>query len=192
MHHPILRYSRVGNIASSTLFKNTVCYIKGRSTHFVQGAHHLLPSDVKILQTWVTANNGVFGFEVFTLLLMSIELFLHKVEYSSLCGNNFNEGLFLLNDKYIPEALNISDKGKKTNKKEKKGKADVFTHWRKLWIFGDDECPDLDLKRHLLAFLYCISWKGGYCFPSKDELEKPPSNGIYKTCIEEADLMKTL
>lgn len=192
MHHPIPRYMRTGNVATTTLFRDTVSFIKSRSSHIVQGACHLLPSDVRILRRWVTANNNVFGFEVFTLLLMSIELFLRKAEYSSLSGDNFNEGLFLLSDKYVPEALNLSVKGKRTNRKEKKGKADVFAHWRKLWIFGDDTCPDVCLKRHLLAFLYCIEWKGGMLFPSRDELENPPKDGIYKTCIGEEDLMATL
>lgn len=192
MHHPVPRYARLGNVSSTTLFKDTVSYLKSKSDHVVKGACHLLPSDVRVLRNWVHANNSVFGMEVFTLLLMSIDLFLRKVEYSSLSGDNFNQELFLMSDKYVAECLNISVKGKKTNRKERKGKADKSASWRKLWLFGDDECTDVDVKRHLLAFLYAIRWRGGYCFPSKDEIDNPPEDGIYKTFIGEGELMATL
>jgi len=62
------------------------------------------------------------------------------------------------------------------------------TRYLKIW--GDDECPDMDLKRMLLAYLYGIGWKGGNLFPSKEEIQNPPADGIYTTHISEDDLLK--
>jgi len=67
-----------------------------------------------------------------------------------------------------------------------------FSCWRYLYLWGDDKCPDLDLKRFLLAYLYIIGWKGGSLFPSKDELKNPPANGIFTTFMEEDDMYATL
>ena len=94
--------------------------LKSKSAHVAQGACHLLPSDVRIIRNWVHANNDLFGLEVYTLLLMSIELFLRKMECSSLQGENFNVGLFLLTDQCVPEALNVSVKGKNQQEREER------------------------------------------------------------------------
>jgi hypothetical protein len=48
------------------------------------------------------------------------------------------------------------------------------------------------LKRHLLAYLYVIGWKGGYLFPSMDELYNPPADGKYKTMMTESTLYSSL
>lgn len=50
----------------------------------------------------------------------------------------------------------------------------------------------MDVKRLLFAHLYSIGWKGGFLFPSKDELESPPSDGVFATSVEESDLYDTL
>jgi hypothetical protein len=59
-------------------------------------------------------------------------------------------------------------------------------------LWGDDECPDIDVKCLLLAYLYVINWKGGSLFPSKEELENPPEDGVYKTFLSKDDLYHTL
>ena len=64
--------------------------------------------------------------------------------------------------------------------------------WRYLYLWGDDDCPLVDLKRILLAYLYAIGWKGGALFPTKAEINDPPADGIYKTRMTENDLYTTL
>jgi hypothetical protein len=130
--------------------------------------------------------------EIYVLLLLSIDLFLRRSEYSSLSDKNFNTNLFLLTDAFVIEALNISVKGKKTNRKERRYEHDTYACWRKLWVYGDDVCGDVDTKRHLLAFLYAINWRGGYIFPTKKELANPPVDGVYKTFVDELTLLSTL
>lgn len=63
---------------------------------------------------------------------------------------------------------------------------------RHAYIHGDDEVPEIDLIRHLLAYIYMIGWKGGFLFPSQDELNNPPADGIYKTCVTDDDLYTCL
>ena len=41
--------------------------------------------------------------------------------------------------------------------------------------------------RALVIYLYLIGWKGGYIFPPSEELQNPPSDGIYKTHIDNDD-----
>ena len=67
-----------------------------------------------------------------------------------------------------------------------------YSSLRYLYLWGDDKCADVDLKRLLLAYLYVIKWKGGTLFPSKEELANPPQDGIYKTHLAEKDLYESL
>ena len=192
IHHPIPRYTRTGNVATCTLVQNTLIHLKSVSTHTVKGSCHILPSDLRDIREYAKSSNDVLTMEIFTVLLMSVDLFLRKCEYSSLNEKNFNTKLFLLTDRFDPDALNISVKGKRTQTKERRDESETYACWRKLWIFGDDQTPDLDLKRHLLAFLYCIGWKGGFLFPTAAELDNPPADGVYKTCIDETTLVDSL
>jgi len=80
----------------------------------------------------------------------------------------------------------------KKRKKKKKGLNDFFACWRTLYIWGDDAHADVDLKRNLLGYLYAIGWKGGYLFPAQDELKNPPTDGVYKSCLSEDDLYRSL
>ena len=64
------------------------------------------------------------------------------------------------------------------------------TRFRYLW--SNDDCPDLDPVRALLAYLYIIGWKGGNLFPSFDELRNPPPDGVYLTKLSDADMYTTL
>jgi hypothetical protein len=63
---------------------------------------------------------------------------------------------------------------------------DVDERYATIW--GDQEYSDLDLMRHLMAYIYMIGWKGGFLFPSAKELANPPTDGVYKTCISADEL----
>jgi hypothetical protein len=192
VHHSPPMYTRRGDVTMTALVRDTMIYIRNNSTHTVSGACHLLPSDVRDLRAYAVATNDIWIMEVYTLLLLSIDLFLRKSEYSSISSENFNTKLFLLTDHFVIEALNVSVKGKRTQTKERRSLRDKYARWRKLWIHGDNRCPDVDTKRHLLAFLYAIKWKGGCLFPSIKELKDPPADGVYKTFMREEDLINTL
>jgi hypothetical protein len=189
VHASTPRPCRTGNVTLSTLVRDTIAHIKAASGHKVNGACHLLPRDLRDIRDHCVSSNDPFKLCIFTMLLLSIDLFLRKMEFQSLNEENFNTNMFVLSGENIIEALNVKVKGKK-KKKKKKGPGDKEPCWRYLYIWGDDQYPDLDLKRHLLAFLYIIQWKGGNLFPSKEELLNPPEDGIYKTLMDENDMYK--
>ena len=67
-----------------------------------------------------------------------------------------------------------------------------FNCWRYRYLWSNDQCPDIDPIRILLAYLYVIGWKGGNLFPSFAELANPPADGVYKTHLDENELYKSL
>jgi len=58
-----------------------------------------------------------------------------------------------------------------------------------LWM--SHEARDLCPLRHLMVHLHCIQWKGGSIFPTFEELNNPPADGICVTKMTEDDLCKT-
>jgi hypothetical protein len=64
--------------------------------------------------------------------------------------------------------------------------------WRSRYLWSNDQCPDIDPVRILLAYLYVIGWKGGTLFPSFPELDNPPADGVYKTHLDETQLYQSL
>jgi len=128
---------------------------------------------------------------VFSLLLVAICLFLRKLEFTSLEDSNFNQEMFVMAADNIVEALNLKVLGKAVRDKDR-GLAERFEQWRCLCLWSNDEAPDLDPVRHLLAHLWIIGWKGGSLFPSFEELANPPADGICKTKMTEDDLCSIL
>ena len=191
-YHSPCRLVTSGNVMGATSVRDTINYIRDKSHHVVSGACHLLPSHVRQIREYAASSNDIYWMEIYVLLLMSIELFLRKMEYSSLTVDNFNTNMFVMSDEYVVEAFNLKVKGKKKRKKKKKATNDTYPCWRSLYVWGDDQYPDIDLKRHLMAFLYCLEWKGGTLFPTKAEIYNPPSDGIYKTTMSEEDLYSSL
>ena len=111
-HHADPRPTHSGNVCRSMLVKNTVARIRKDSEHQIKGACHLLPCDVRQVGDYCISSNDPFLFGIFVLLLMSIELFLRKYEFSSLELSNFNTNMFVMTGEYLIEALNLKVKGK--------------------------------------------------------------------------------
>lgn len=190
-HHFDPRLRRTGNVCKATLVQDTTKRIHRDSAHKVQGACQLLPGDVRLIRDYCISSNDNFLFELFVCLLTSIELFLRKMEFSHLHEDSFNTHMSVMSGDFLIEALNLKVDGKRKRTKNL-GPNDGPPTIRYLYLWGDDLCPDLDLKRHLLAYLYAIGWKGGYLFPSKKELESPPPDGVYQTYIQEHELYSHL
>ena len=56
--------------------------------------------------------------------------------------------------------------------------------WCDLKLHADHETADLCPVRALLIYLYLVGWKDGYIFPTSEELQNPPMDGIYTTHID--------
>ena len=119
-HNPP-RVVTTGNVMTCTQVNDTIHWLRDNTDHVVQGASHLLPSHVRQIRAYAEASNDVYWFGIYTLLLMSIELFLRKMEFSSLTLDNFNTDMFVMSAENLPEALNLRVKGKK--KEEEKERA---------------------------------------------------------------------
>ena len=191
-HHSPARLVRIGNVMTSVSVNDTVCHVRNNSNHVVRGACHLLPSHVRLVREHAQSSNDIFWFQICTVLLVSIELFLRKMECKSLTLENFNQNMFVMSDEHVVEALNLKVRGKKKRKKKKRDLNEEFPVWRTLHIWGDDRFADVDSKRHLLGCLCCIGWKGGTLFPTKRELENPPADRVHKTTMTEDDLCGAL
>ena len=61
------------------------------------------------------------------------------------------------------------------------GKSDK--DWVTLMLWTDDECPEFCPVCLLLVYIYVSKIKGGFLFPSKVELNNPPSDGIFVTQV---------
>ena len=61
------------------------------------------------------------------------------------------------------------------------GKSDK--DWVTLMLWTDDNCPEFCLICLLLVYVYVSQIKGAFLFPSKVELNNPPSDGIFVTQV---------
>ena len=60
-------------------------------------------------------SNDPYLYGIYVLLLFSIDLFLRKMEFSSLEPNNFSTTMFVMTAQYTIEALNVKVKGKRVS-----------------------------------------------------------------------------
>jgi len=179
--------SRTGNVMKSRLVVDTMKFIKMNSNHIVEGANRLTPSDVRDIGEYCISSNDHYNYCLFVLTLVSIDLFLRKMEFSSLHNANFSAQLSVVNRKDAPDSLCFKVKRKK-KKESGKGPNVEGDRIRHMHVWGEDKCMDICAKRHLLAFLYSINWKGGYLFPTQKEINNPPHDGVYVTHVDEENL----
>jgi len=103
---------RTGNVCESTLFKNTITWIHKRVYYVKNGACQLLPSHVRQIGTHCVSGNDACEFGIFTLLLVAINLFLRKLEFTSLDASNLHQNMFVMSGEYIADGLHLKVKGK--------------------------------------------------------------------------------
>ena len=183
---------RTGNAAKANIVSDTIRYIESNSDHVANGAKQLLPSDVRDIRAHCLIQDDTYYYGLFVLAILSIDCFLRKMEFSSINAASFISEMFTMVEKYTPMALMMKIEGKKKDLKAKKGESKQIEYTRYLYVWGDDDAPDLDVKRHLLAYLYSINWKGGFLFPSQEEHANPPEDGIFLTTIGHSELYTQL
>ena len=191
--HPVRCNVRRGNVAKSTKVADTIAFINRTSDHETQGANILTPHDVRKIRDFCVAKKDRFYFSVFNIALVAIRLFMRNMEFLELSDQNFDTEAFAMGGPDIPIALYLSVLTKQKNTKENRPVGSrLGIRMRYLYLFRDNECPDLDPVRNLLGHLHCIGWRGGYLFPSQEEITNPPDDGIYKTHMSKDSLMSVL
>jgi hypothetical protein len=121
MAHPgAARLLRHGDPTSSLLVSNTKTYIFRDITckHKPNGAKHLTPADFRMLIAFVVASNSTFLFCLLTMLLMAIEQYLRKGEFSFIHSDCFDQDSFVMTGPYVVKAFHMHVKVKRTSSNE--------------------------------------------------------------------------
>jgi hypothetical protein len=148
--HPQLR--ELGDPTNSTIYKDEEgAAFRRVEDHVVRGATQLLPGDVRDLRDHLVGTH-LKQYQIYTMILVGIKLFLRAEELLSLRIEMFDKTLSVVNADEV-RAVAIWIKGK--SDKSKKG----------LYIFEDERCPEFCPLRHLLVYLSLMGIKSGYLFP---------------------------
>jgi hypothetical protein len=144
-----------------------------------QGSTQLLPADMRQLRVSLVQvkNHDVIKLQTWVIAIVSTLLFLRFDEFCTMSGDDFVIPCSEIRKEAI-EHLVVKVCGKTDVK-------NVF-----LKLVADHEYPELCPVRHLLVYLHLIGWKGGFLFPSEEELSSPPSDGIFTTRIDYKPFLK--
>lgn len=195
-HPGTSHHKRSGNPTTSVEVGDMLSLIKKECNHVTRPACQLLPSEIRLIGDHCIHSNDKFKFGFYSLLLVACDLALRRIEYSSLHEANFKTDASVLRQDFHVDAFCLAVKTKRKMTGNGRSRVtcptDNQASIRNLYLWGDDICGDIDAKRFLIAHLYSINWKGGYLYPTKKEIDKPPEDGIYKTYIKEDELTSIL
>jgi hypothetical protein len=183
IHHSGLpRLTRKGNPCDDECYKNAKKEMQKLGKNYVEvGSMQLLPVDLRMLRTHLLSTPCVTNLQVWVIIIMATLLFLRHDEFHIIAAAAFQSAMFSIPDATkIVESLVLTVCGKADKK------------WVYLRLYADHEYPELCPVRPLLVYLYTIKWRGGYIFPSPQELHNPPSDGVYTTTICHATLNRQI
>jgi hypothetical protein len=168
---------RTGDPTKDTVYANNAIRVKKASAWRVEGAGQLLPGDIRDVLDCLVSANSVPKLQIATMLLVSISLFLRKDEITAMSVSDFVLDLTIAPDQSKPPAgLNVGVKGKSDK------------HVVNLFLWLNNDTPDLCPLRFLLVYVYCAGIKEGNLFPTWEELYTKPENGEYTTRLTDSDL----
>ena len=182
-HHPHnpSRYRR-GNPTRHQTFRNTVItmdQVAVEKGYQETGSSQLLPSDLRLLRGRLLSTNSIVDLRDWVIDILATKQALRHDEFHNIHENDFLPELFEITDDRI-DALAFQVYGKCDNR------------WCQLKLHSDHATTDLCPVRALLVYLHLIGWKGGYIFPSQEELSNPPCDFVYKTHIDYQCFLKDL
>lgn len=156
-----------GNLTTSTKYKTAKKRLEGYidQEYVTRSTVAYLPSEVRQLRTYLLAQNKLEDLMIWTILILSIKLFLRIEEALSLSIESFETDLATKN-KFRVKTLLLKVKGKRDNK---------YVH---LQVYDDEECPELSPVRALMIWLALSGIKGGFIFPAEELLR----NGSVGLC----------
>jgi hypothetical protein len=118
LHRGAAQLKRSGNVAESTLVHDTVLFCNKTSVHEVQGARQLLPSQVRLIRDHCINSNDKCLVEIYIMLLLSIYMFMRKMEVQQLTDASFNKEMFVMTEPFLIDALHIKILGKAKQTRE--------------------------------------------------------------------------
>jgi hypothetical protein len=135
------------------------------------GSMQLLPVDLWMLWTHLVSMPSVTDLQIWVTIIVATLLLLPQDEFYTIAGAEFQSAMFSIPDATkIVESLVLQVVCGKVDKK-----------WVMLRLYANHEYPELCPVQPLLIYLYAINWKRGYVFPWPQELNNPPSDGVYTT-----------
>ena len=172
---PLIR--RKGNPTTHEIYTNTTKQLwKDDHAYKENGSAQFLVEDVRKLLRRFLAAPCLANLQMSCIMLVAILMFLRHDEFHKIHSDEFIENEFHILSNSIEELV-LKVKGKVDE--EEVG----------LRLSADHEFPDLCPIRHLMVYMYLLSWKGGYLFPTQEEMENPPEDGIYKTTADYDGIM---
>ncbi len=180
-HSHNARLYRYGNPSLHIMFITMIKKLKDWFKHVPQVAGHLSPKEfIQCRNVLCNMGNNKECLQTYVMSLTSIHSFMRKGEAEKHHEDNFITELHMLQKlQELPKALCHKVKGKWDGNK-----------WTYLYLYRNDEYPELCPVRHLLVYLHAIGWKGGFIFPTTYELHNPPEDGVYLTQIADDDLYR--
>jgi hypothetical protein len=170
--HP--RIYRHGTPTSNIIFTNTVKEMELRAIaagYKEKGSSQLLPSDFRLLRSRLLSTCNILDLQMWVIIICATKLGLRHDEFHELSA-----------DRFLPEHFEISDSRIDALALKVYGKCD--TDWVMLKLHADHVYPDLCPVRPLLIYMHLLGIKGGFLFPTADEIKTPPVDGLYKTKVE--------
>ena len=144
----------------------------------------LTPSELIQLRSRLISSNRIEDLQLWVILLVSLKLFLQPGEAT---GDTIISGIVtptgIQSDNYDPSltairhgepifiGFNIQDT--------------TIQKSRTMTMWFDKKVKEFCPVSHLLGYVYLLNYKGGHLFPTLQELQDPPQDGVYKTWLDE-------
>ena len=104
------------------------------------------------------SSNSMIDLQTFVIVMVSICLFLQFDHFVDIELSHFEQKLFVFDSYGNIQALCMRVYGKSD------------AGWTHLFLWTDEECPEFCPGSILLCYVHCAGIKGGFLFPSKEEL----------------------
>lgn len=149
------------------------------TVHQESGSLPLLPSDLRLLRERYLSTNCILDWRDWVITILAVQLALRQDEFHNIHEKQFLPEHFQIDTARI-EALAFQVCDRRDQR------------WYPMKIYADHDTKDFCPVRALVIYLYLIGWKGGYIFPTSEELQDPPSDRIYKTHIDNERFLEDL
>jgi hypothetical protein len=160
IHHPNRKLFRHGDPMTDTKLIDYMKQIFSEKSAYVErGDSPLTPNELLQVRDRLCSSNSLWDFQLYTMIILGVKLFLRSDELCSLTIEQFSEELAIVKGDYeFLEGIAVVIHGKSD-------KSPVT-----LQVWADHECPFFCPIRHLLFWIKISKIKSGYLFPSYERL----------------------
>ena len=144
-HSASPRVERTGNPTAHFIFKNSMKQSKKDGVnHRERGSSQLLPSDLRALRESLLSSNLLVDLQMWTIIILSVCLFLRHDEFNDIKIDQFDPDLFCIKENRVAW-LAVQIKGKRDKQ------------WYTFRVNANDEHPDLCPVRALVVYFASLA-----------------------------------